>query len=394
MSIINLAKWTPGAAPIYAWRYPETNLSTYSQLIVAESQEAVLFSKGRMMGKFGPGKHTLNTENLPILRELFGIPFGGQNPFTAEVWFVNKLMPLNIEWATDAMPIMDAEYRTMVPLRAKGRYGLRIVDPERFLVKLVGTIREYTAAMLTDNFRGIMVAKTKSVLAQTMQSQGIGVRSIAASLDALSGVLQQSMRVFWEDYGFELIAFYVTSIDVDDQSPIGQRILQAMADQSAQSIAGHTWQQQKAFDVAEKALTGGKDVGIMGALLMTGGLMGGGGGAMGAEMMRPQASSASPTPPAQVGGSPQAAPARQVFCSNCSTKFSSTSRFCPHCGDPYSPCPKCGADNDIENTRCVTCGTRLQSPAGSPATEHVCSNCGMALDPKASFCSACGRKAV
>ncbi|MBK8365121.1 MAG: SPFH domain-containing protein [Bacteroidetes bacterium] len=97
-SIIDFVKWdTRPEEQLFAWKFPETNLSTYTQLIVSESQEAILFSKGQVVGKFGPGKHTLNTENLPILRNLFGIPFGGKNPFTAEVWFVNKLMPLNLD---------------------------------------------------------------------------------------------------------------------------------------------------------------------------------------------------------------------------------------------------------------------------------------------------------
>ena len=102
MAIIDLVRWAPqGNQTIYAYRFPETNLSTYTQLIVQESQEAILFSKGQIVGKFGPGKHTFNTENLPILRSLYGLPFGGKNPFTAEVWFVNKLQPYNIDWSID-----------------------------------------------------------------------------------------------------------------------------------------------------------------------------------------------------------------------------------------------------------------------------------------------------
>ena len=97
MAIIDCAIWKPKSKEfVFAYRYPQTNLSTYTQLIVYESQEAILFSKGRLMGKFGPGKHTLDTENLPILRSLFRIPFGGKNPFTAEVWIVNKLYHANL----------------------------------------------------------------------------------------------------------------------------------------------------------------------------------------------------------------------------------------------------------------------------------------------------------
>lgn len=93
MAIIDSISWQPPDNNALAYRYPEENLSTFTQLIVNESQEAVLFSKGQILGKFGPGKHTLSTENLPLLRNLFGIPFGGKNPFQSVVVFVNKSIP-------------------------------------------------------------------------------------------------------------------------------------------------------------------------------------------------------------------------------------------------------------------------------------------------------------
>ena len=101
---------------ISAWKYPHNNLSTATQLVVRESQEAILFSKGQIVGKFGPGKHTLATENIPLIRNLFGIPFGGKNPFTAEVWFVNKTAPLVIDWQTTPMRFMDPDYNQMIPV--------------------------------------------------------------------------------------------------------------------------------------------------------------------------------------------------------------------------------------------------------------------------------------
>jgi len=108
MAIIDLVRWAPeGNNNVLAYKFPESNLSTYTQLIVQESQEAILFSKGKLIGKFGPGKHTLNTENLPLLRNLFGIPFGGKNPFIAEIWFVNFVQTFNIDWTIDRMDIHD-----------------------------------------------------------------------------------------------------------------------------------------------------------------------------------------------------------------------------------------------------------------------------------------------
>ena len=107
MAFIDVVEWSPRTNDIYAWKFPHENLSTNTQLLVRESQEAVFFSKGQIIGKFGPGKHVLTTENLPLLRKLYGIPFGGKNPFLAEVWFVNKAMPLTIDWRTTSMRIMD-----------------------------------------------------------------------------------------------------------------------------------------------------------------------------------------------------------------------------------------------------------------------------------------------
>src|ERR1700709_2446625 len=104
MAIIDFVNWSPDSNyNFFAYRFPEANLSTYTQLVVQESQEAVLFSKGQIIGKFGPGKHTLNTENLPLLRTLYGLPFGGKNPFMAEVWFVNKIEHYNLPWSIDKM---------------------------------------------------------------------------------------------------------------------------------------------------------------------------------------------------------------------------------------------------------------------------------------------------
>ena len=107
MAFIDVVSWESDSNNVFAYKFPNSNLSTATQLLVRESQEAVLFSKGQLMGKFGPGKHTLSTENLPLLRNLYGIPFGGKNPFLAEVWFVNKAGTLNIDWRTTPMRFMD-----------------------------------------------------------------------------------------------------------------------------------------------------------------------------------------------------------------------------------------------------------------------------------------------
>ena len=388
MAIIDVVSWNAESNDIFAWRFPHHNLSTFTQLIVYESQEAILFSKGKILGRFGPGKYTLSTENLPILRNLYGFPFGGKNPFFAEVWFVNKVMPLTINWRISAFRYHDPDYQAMVPLYAEGRYGLRVDNAELFLIKLVGTLSDYTAADLTDHFQGAMESKTKSVILSYIQNNHIGIKSVSSELESVSNFLRVSMEEFWEQYGMKLTGFFITTIDIDDSTNDGKQILRAMSQKSAQSIAGYTWQQDQSFQVAKEALTKGGDVGLLGAVLMTGGLSGG--GQVGQMMMTPN-----PDPGQTAQGAQNTSQMphethkrRDVFCSNCSKKIPATSKFCPYCGDPYLPCPRCGTDNDEKAKRCVSCGLILKNEV----VEDLCSNCGAPWDGKAKFCTSCGHK--
>jgi membrane protease subunit (stomatin/prohibitin family) len=395
MAIIDLVRWSPqGSKTIYAYRFPETNLSTYTQLIVQESQEAVLFSKGQIVGKFGPGKHTLNTENLPILRNLFGIPFGGKNPFTAEVWFVNKTTPYNIEWVTDSMSIHDVDYNTQLPLVSKGRYSLKIVDAEKFLIKIVGTKQEFTQDDLTDQFFGEFSTKTKSTILQFMLKHRIGFKSISAYLDQLSEFLKGTMAAFWNNLGLDLLQFNITTIDIDKSTEEGRKVAEAIATQASMSITGHTWQQEQMFNTANNAVdgfgNGNGNGGLLGGLMamnMMGGM--GGRGAAGNGVMNPQFNQPAFGGNNAGGFAPQQAQEQQVkmvYCSNCAKKFPNTTRFCPHCGDEYNPCPKCGTDNDKNARRCVSCGSPLQSGGGN------CPHCNAPVVAGATFCGSCGKQ--
>jgi membrane protease subunit (stomatin/prohibitin family) len=407
MAIIDLVSWSPTElkslqkdrssreyTTIYAYRFPETNLSTYTQLIVQESQEAVLFSKGQIVGKFGPGKHTLNTENLPLLRNLFGIPFGGKNPFTAEVWFVNMLQPYNIDWKTDSMSIHDADYNTQLPLVSQGRYGLKIKDAEKFLIRIVGTRSEFTQDDLTAQFFGEFSTKTKSTILQFMLKHRIGFKSVSAHLDDLSQYLRGIMLPFWDNLGLDLTQFYITSIDIDASTETGRKVAEAISQQSTMSITGHTWQQEEMFKTANNAVGsfGSGNGGLIGGIMAIN-MMGGVGGGTGSGMIQPGYSGPS------FGGNnqeykgqqfkPENQQARDVYCSNCSKKFANTHRFCPHCGDPYNPCPKCGTDNDSGSSRCVSCGTSLIS---NGEEGNTCPNCNAQLQKGATFCGECGKQ--
>ena len=403
MAIIDCIEWDCQRDDVFAWKYPKKDLTTMTQLIVAESQEAVFFSKGQMAGKFGPGKHRLDSENIPIIYSLFGIPFGGKNPFTAEVWFVNKACRMSNDWATTPMRYMDPTYQSMIPLTAKGRVGFTVSDAEKFLVKLVGTFNEFNSAQMLKQCQGLFDTNIKSKLSMHMGQANLGILNISQSLAGLTELIKYDLDEFWSDYGIKIVDFYITSIDVDESTAEGRKIAQALTDRSTQNIAGYTWQQKQAFGTVNNVFGKG-DLGSMGALMMMG-LVGGGsgfGGGMGTGMMQPTdtrylgtvSGNQNPVPPANQNAGQNTGPVRQIFCDKCGKKFPITSRFCPFCGDSYNACPICGADNDQNAKRCVRCGSPMRNNTQAEDFSETprCARCGQEVPPNVKFCPNCGKR--
>ena len=71
------------------YKYPSEELVLGTQLVVQEGQVALFVKGGIVADVFYPGTYTLATENLPILKSLINLPFGGRTPFSAEVYFIN-----------------------------------------------------------------------------------------------------------------------------------------------------------------------------------------------------------------------------------------------------------------------------------------------------------------
>ena len=366
-----------------------------------ESQEALLFSKGELIGQFGPGKHQLNTENLPILSSLFGLPFGGKNPFYAEVWYVNKLLPANLAWKINRMTIHDVDYDTQLPLTAFGQYGVKVVNSARFLKRLVGTKTVFTQSDMVSQAWGEFATKVKSTVVQFMTTNRVGFKYVSAYLEQLSNYLKDNLTPFWDEYGLELTKFYVSSIDIDDSTADGRKVKAALSEQSSMSITGHTWQQERAFGMAERAIGkmgGGNGGGLLGgimALNMMNNMQSQmGGGMMQSNYNQPHFNSGgnSSNPQNHMGqmGITGGDQTKMVFCARCSKKHSTAERFCPYCGKEYRPCPSCGADNLESAKRCVSCGSPLVQESSQTGNFNVCPSCGAQVALGAAFCSSCG----
>lgn len=381
MPIIDVVKWDPLKNDEYAWKFDSQDLSTWTQLIVNESQEAVLLRGGQMEGPFGPGRHTLSTENLPVLSKLINLPFG-RSPFTAEVWFTNRTMPLDVKWGTsDAIQLQDPKYNVMLPVRAFGQYGVQVENTRKFLTKLVGTMRSFSREHLVSHFRGLILTRVKDCIARTIVRDRISVLEIAAHLNAISATLEQEMAQGLEEFGLRIVNFFVNSITVPEDDPAVVRLKAALAKRAEMDILGFTYQQERSFDTMERAA--GNEGGSM-APLMGAGIGLGMGAALGVPVGSAMGDIAS-----QVRVAQPSVPAPSLACPKCHHPNAVGSRFCAECGTDMKPpaatvgpaCGKCGTPSLIGSKFCHGCGNALS---------RSCVKCSTTLLDGARFCSNCG----
>lgn len=253
MAIIDFVKWD-GANNELAWKFPSEELSTWTQLIVNETQEAYLLRGGVFEGPFGPGRHTLSTENIPIVRKLFGLPFGGKSPFTAEVWYVNKVANLNLLWGTpDPIQIIDPKYKILLPVRSHGQYAISIDNSKKFLKKLVGTVKVFDSDSLTEYFRGDLITRIKNEIANLIIKAEVSPLEIANNLSLISSQVFNVLKEDFEAYGVKLEQFNINSINVPEDNQAVINVRNALSKKAEMGIIGFNYQQERSFDFMETA---------------------------------------------------------------------------------------------------------------------------------------------
>ena len=153
----------------FVWKHPCEDFNSYTQLIVHETQEAVLFLNGQALDSFGPGRHTLETQNTPLLSNLLNRATNGKTPFHCEVYFINKTEQMAIRWGTDSQAqFLEPTYHFPLSLGASGEMSLRVQDARRLLIRLVGTTSALDQQTLAAYFRAFLMARVKTYIAQFM----------------------------------------------------------------------------------------------------------------------------------------------------------------------------------------------------------------------------------
>ncbi|MDR0286747.1 MAG: SPFH domain-containing protein [Clostridiales bacterium] len=351
------------------YKHPRESLVFGTRLIVGEGQVAILIKNGTLCDTFFAGTYVLDTNNIPLLQSVINIPFGGKTPFPVEVYYINLTCRLDINWGTtNPIQLIDPKYFIKLRVRAFGKFALKIDDYKTFFTEIIGTMQMADVVSydkVISYYKGLIVTRIKTIIADTIINQKISALEITAKLDDISKEVQKRLIPEIKKYGFTLINFLIQSINFPDED--FDQINDILEKKAAFEIMGDDYTTQRSFDVYEAAANNKGGAGVfMGA---------GMGAAAGAVIAK------------DMGAQLKTAKVQLVKCPKCKADNEAGKKFCSECGSALKlaeiNCCFCGAEISENSKFCPECGESLSL--------KTC-ECGAKLQPSVKFCPECGKK--
>ncbi len=289
---IDIIEFLDDSRDTLSYRFPDNDqeIKNGAQLIVRESQMAQFVYLGEFGDAFGPGKHTLTTDNIPILTTLKSWKYAFNSPFKADVYYVTTRVFTGNKWGT-ANPVMMRDTDLgIVRARAYGTYDFRIIDAPKFLKEVAGTDDHFRLEEFADVMRSRMV----SVFSEALAKAKVPVLDVAMRYSELGEALMPVINpAFTEKYGLQMTSFVIENVSVPPE------VEQAMDKRASMGAVGNLNDYVK-FQLAQGLEKGGTGVAGIGAEM-----------AVGMQVARTMIDQGALTPtPAPAGGanSPAAAP--------------------------------------------------------------------------------------
>ena len=161
------------------FKHPDQTFPFWSQLTVDSDEVCLFFKDGQYVGALGPGRHTLQTQNIPFLNALVD-KFTGGNVFISELFFVTTRPLYNQGFGDTIGSMRDPELDLRVTPRAFGTFSYKVVDPVRFVMEFVGQTGaadpERSIKWVRDQlFMGLKQTLTRMIRAGDMTFMDLGM---------------------------------------------------------------------------------------------------------------------------------------------------------------------------------------------------------------------------
>lgn len=211
--LLEIIEWTDDTRETISWRFPDDDkaIKNGAQLIVRESQTVQFVYLGEFGDTFGPGKHSLTTDNIPVLTRLKSWKYGFNSPFKADVYFLNTRLFTGMKWGT-ANPIMmrDPDFG-IVRARAYGTYDFKVSDPRLFLKEVAGSDQNFRVEEFADTMR----ARVVSIFSEALASSNVPVLDVATRYSELGEALLPLINpMVTGKYGVRFESFVVENVSL------------------------------------------------------------------------------------------------------------------------------------------------------------------------------------